>query len=351
MASTKKQITLSCQVDNYRSGWSIVEFLAHRFKYHTRETWEQRVRDGNIAVNHKLVTPDHVVSRDDEVAYTIWHAEPPVDFDYANIYEDEHMLAVGKSGNLPVHACGVFITHTLIARLNDDFSGRMPAGERMNLGHRLDRETSGLVLIGKGKAAARGLSQQFERGEVTKEYVAIVYGHVGQDAFEVDAPIGKIDVRFQYPIDYEYGKANDLATYLPKRAVSTSGKPARTAFEVIDRIEASSATNGLSMTLLRCRPVTGRTNQIRVHLHHAGHPIVGDKIYGLPSELHRELLTDGFTSAVNRHLVLSRHALHCYRLGFRHPITEEPMSLSADIPPDLGALLTAGTGDRSIFND
>jgi len=318
----KKQLTLSCAVDNYRSGWTVVEFLAHRFKYNVVEGWETRVREARVRVNGVAVDPGHVVHRDDSVEYTIDHDEPAVDESYEVLLEDDHILAVAKSGNIPVHACGVYITHTLIARLKRDF------GDSLNLGHRLDRETSGVVVLAKHKKANRVLAERFARGEVEKQYLAVVYGAVDADEFTVDAPIGKIDIRDQYPDEYAYGKANDMATYLPKRAVDMeNGKPARTRFE---RIRSSG-----EFTELRVIPVQGRTNQIRVHLAHAGHPIVGDKIYALSGEVRDEMLRDGLTEQVRAALVLERHALHCESLAFDHPVTGERLSLKAPVPGDM----------------
>jgi 23S rRNA pseudouridine1911/1915/1917 synthase len=320
----KKQLTLTCEVDSYRSGWSIVEFLAHRFPYHTREGWTKRVSDQWVRVNDATVVPEHVVRKSDAVAYTILHAEPPVDDRYDILFEDEHYLAVAKSGNIPVHACGVYIVNTLIARLRADF------GAHVNLVHRLDRETSGVIVLAKHRDANRLLARMFERGEVEKRYLAIVYGSVTPREFTIDEPIGKIDARHQYPVEYEYGKANDLATYLPKRRVAADGKPARTRVEVL-------CDDG-DFTTLRVTPEQGRTNQIRVHLAHIGHPIVGDKIYALSGEVRDEQLREGMTERVRRALVTERQALHCESLAFRHPLTGEAVALRADLPGDLAAL-------------
>ena len=320
----KRSLTLTCEVDSYRSGWSIVDFLAHRFPYHTREGWTTRVHDKWVQVNDCAVDTDHVVRKSDRVAYTILHAEPPVDDRYDVVFEDDHYLAVAKSGNIPVHACGIYIVNTLIARLRADF------GENVNLVHRLDRETSGVVVLAKHKEANRLLARMFERGEVAKRYVAIVHGRVAQDEWTIDAPIGKIDARFQYPVEYAWGKENDLATYLPKRCVDPSGKSARTRVEVIERRGA--------FTTVRVLPEQGRTNQIRVHLAHAGHPIVGDKIYSLSGEVRDEQLREGLTDRVRAALVLARHALHCESLSFTHPLEGARLDLHAPLPDDMSRL-------------
>jgi 23S rRNA pseudouridine1911/1915/1917 synthase len=326
----EKELTLTCTVDSYRSGWTITEFLAHRFKYHTAEGWTRRIRDRWVTVNESKVEPDHRVQKEDVIQYTIWHTEPEVDDSYEILYEDEWLVAVGKSGNIPVHACGVYITHTLIARVKEDY------GCKLNLAHRLDRETSGAVVLCKDRESNRRMAGMFARGEVRKRYVAVVFGLVPEEGFEVDAPIGKMDQRNRYPAQYAHGKANNLATYLPKRAVDQeNGKPAKTKFEVVRR--------GPDFTVLNAIPETGRTNQIRVHLAHAGFPIVGDKIYALQGEVRDEILRDGLTARVKDALVLDRHALHCASLRFTHPMTGEGISIEAPIPADLSPYFAAKT--------
>src|SRR5262249_54844831 len=180
------------------------------------------------------------------------------------------------------------------------------------------------------------LAGMFERGEVEKRYLAIVYGRVGVvgSTALIDAPIAKVDARYQYPLEYEYGKANDRATYLPKRIVAEAGKPARTRIEVI----GVRTYQGRELTTLRVIPEQGRTNQIRVHLAHIGHPIVGDKIYALTGELRDEVLKDGLTPRCRAALILDRHALHCASLHFQHPLTGATLAIHAALPPELAAL-------------
>lgn len=319
--SDKKQLTLTCHVDAFRSGWTIVEFLAHRFPYHTAEGWTKRIGQQWVRVNDAFIEPHQVVQKNDAVAYTIWHAEPPVDDRYDVLFEDDHFLAVSKSGNIPVHACGVYIVATLIARLRADF------GPKVNLAHRLDRETSGVVMLAKHRVANRELARAFERGEVDKRYFAVVYGCVVEREFVIDEPIGKIDVRYQYPVEYEWGKENNLATYLPKQRVAPDGKSARTRVEVVRHHD--------NFTTLRLTPEQGRTNQIRVHLAHIGHPIVGDKTYALSGEVREEQLREGLTPRVRDALVTARHALHCESLTFMHPLEHRSITVRAEVPEDV----------------
>jgi len=336
----KQQLTLTCHVDSYRSGWTIVAFLAHRFPYHTAEGWTKRVEDDWVRVNGESVGIANAVQKNDAVQYTILHAEPPVDDRYEVLFEDEHYLAVSKSGNIPVHACGVYIVNTLIARVRDAY------GPKIHLAHRLDRETSGVVMLARHRAANRLLAGMFERGEVEKRYLAVVYGHMADGNTIIDAPIAKVDARYQYPVEYEYGKANDRATYLPKRVVGEGGKPARTRVEVVSHVTRAAGTEtdiaAREFTILRVTPEQGRTNQIRVHLAHIGHPIVGDKIYALTGDLRDEVLRDGLTDRVRAALVLDRHALHCESLAFTHPLTSQHLTITAPVPDDL-ALFIPGT--------
>jgi 23S rRNA-/tRNA-specific pseudouridylate synthase len=182
-----------------------------------------------------------------------------------------------------------------------------------------------LVLLSKNVPAARQLSGMFARGEVEKLYVAVVHGHVEADAFEVDAPIGKTEDIIPIVGDRETmrGRRTDLREdfprLVPKRIVDLeAGKPARTRFVVTGR--------GPGYSVLDARPLSGRTNQIRVHLHHVGHPLLGDKVYR-------------FASPSCNVPLLRRHALHCRSLRFQHPITAIPMSLTADVPDDLERFL------------
>jgi 23S rRNA pseudouridine1911/1915/1917 synthase len=319
MHTEKDKITLDCKVDSYRSGWTVVEFLSHRFRYHPPDRWTHRVDDGRVTVNGDRVGADHQVNQNDVVSYTIIHNEPEVDFRHDIVYEDNDMMAVSKSGNLPVHACGVYIRNTLITHLRNRY------GNHISLGHRLDRETSGLVLLSKNVPTARALSGMFAKGEVEKSYIAVVHGHVDAEAFEVDAPIGKTEDIIPIVGDRETmrGRRTDLREdfprLVPKRIVDfENGKPARTEFEVRKRAPG--------YTVLDAHPLSGRTNQIRVHLHHVGHPLVGDKVYR-------------FVSSSDNVPILQRHALHCRSLRFEHPVTAAPMSLTADLPDDLEQFL------------
>jgi len=310
MSTEKQKITLTCEVDSYRSGWTIVRFLAHRFKYHTAERWTTRVTGGWVLVNGTRVAPDQTVKKGDAVTYTIFHTEPEVDFRYEVVYEDDYLLAISKSGNIPVHACGVYIRNTLIATLKNVY------GDALNLAHRLDRETSGVTLLTKDPQTARVMGKMFAEGDVEKLYAAVVHGRVERESFVVDAPIGKtLEEVTPRPEELRGSDlADDLPRYVPRRRVDHErGKAAVTRFEVERYLGGC--------TLVRAMPLSGRTNQIRVHLHHVGHPIVGDKVYQ-PAEPNR---FEG---------LIARQALHCRELRFSHPVERRLVRIVAPYPED-----------------
>ena len=327
MCPEKKKITLTCEVDSYRSGWTIVRFLSHRFKYHPPERWTKRVTDGWVLVNGSSVSPDQTVNKGDAVTYTIFHTEPEVDFRYDVIYEDEWLLAISKSGNIPVHACGVYIRNTLIATLKNIY------GENLNLAHRLDRETSGLTLLTKDADTSRAMGRMFADGKVWKLYAAVVHGRVRETSFEVDAPIGKtmepFEARFggENAVESDGDLAEDRPRYVPRRCVDFEhGKKAVTRFEV-ERVIGE-------CTVLRALPLSGRTNQIRVHLDYVGHPIVGDKVYKL-----RSIARAGDAADESEKPLIDRHALHCQELRFIHPVTKNEVQLRAGYPEDMRRLI------------
>jgi len=300
---------LSCSVDPYRDGWALAEFLSHRFRYHPPELWRERLADGAVRVNGEVAGADTVVRKGDRIEYTIWHAEPAVDFRHEVLHEDGALLAVSKSGNLPVHAGGKFIRNTLIAHL------RARYGDELRPAHRLDRETSGVVLLAKTREAARALEVQFRERRVGKEYVAVLRGRLEADLL-VEGAIARRE-----PAEPPYF-----------RVVEAGGKPAATRFRPL---EAGVAAGGDPVTLVAAEPEGGRTNQIRVHAAHAGHPILGDKIYGVPPDLARRFVAEGEWPGLLVAAGAARHLLHCAVLTVEHPDTGAPLRIEAPPPADL----------------
>lgn len=311
-------IRLSKRVDPYHDGWTLLEFLCHRFRYLPRETWVARIHAGWVRVEDAIGIAGTVVRKGDLVEYDMRVVEPAVDFEYEVIHDDGDILVVSKSGNIPVHAGGTYVRNTLIARLREE------RGPDLALAHRLDRETSGLVVLTRTEEAARALALAFARGEVIKTYIAVVHGSPREDAFSIDAPLSRN--RSTFPV------ARTVVDH-------ERGKPSRTVFRVIRRLE--------HYCVLEARPETGRTNQVRVHLESAGHPIVGDKIYGMPLDLLEESLAAPDSERVRRHLVLRRHALHAWRISFKHPRDGSLLALEAPLPADMTDLAEGASGPGS----
>lgn len=301
-----RRYDLACRVDPYRSGWTLLAFLTARFRYHDEARWRERISDDAVRVNGRDASIDTVLAAGDEVSYSFVHTEPAVDPRFTIAHEDADLLAVAKSGNLPVHAGGRFITHTLTAMLRDRVKGPI------HLAHRLDRETSGLVLVARSPEMARALEAIFQAGRVEKRYLALVRGAFPEE-LEAGGAIGRREPR--------------RPPYF--RVVTDGGKPASTRFERV-------AMAG-DVSLVAAMPRTGRTHQIRVHLHHAGYPVIGDKLYGVPAAIAGELAEEGPGPRARVVTGAERHLLHCRALSLPHPRTGTPLALVAPIPDDLEA--------------
>ena len=234
-------------------GKGLLDYLLARFPYHGRERWQAEVAAGRLTLAGRPARASDRVHRGDEIVYQKAHQEPWVDDRIGVLHEDADLLVVDKPAHLPMHADGPFVRATLVHQLRE--RRREP---ELALVHRLDRETSGVCVLARTAAARKGLHEQFERGQVEKAYLAVVRGAVAAD-FEIDAPIG-------------HAEASQIAIRRAAGPTARQARPALTRFAVVAR--------GKHATLLRCEPRTGRTHQIRVHLESAGHPILGDKLYG-----------------------------------------------------------------------
>ncbi len=227
------------------------------------------------------------------------------------VHEDEHMLAVNKPGDLVVHPTASAYHRTLIRILRD----RRP-DQKIDLAHRLDKETSGLILLGKSVPASTALKEQFASRTVEKAYYAIVVGVPERDEWVVDAPLRLVP---------------DSVTNVLMEVGGAGAAVAMTEVTVLSR--------GLQASLVEARPKTGRQHQIRVHLMHAGFPIIGDKLYLGDEETFIAVIRDELdrdtVSGIVGHW---RQALHAQRATFDHPVTGERVTLQAPLPGDMVAL-------------
>lgn len=221
------------------------------------------------------------------------------------VYEDADLLVVDKPAGLTVHPAPGHARHTLVNALLAHCSDLSGVGGVLRPGivHRLDKDTSGLLFVAKNDRAHAGLSRQLKERSVEKAYLALVRGRLEQAEGVIEGAIGR-DPRNRR-----------------RMAVVEGGRPARTAYRVREYLDG--------MTLVEVMPSTGRTHQIRVHFAAAGHPIVGDALYGKPSDL------------------IGRQFLHAYRLAFRHPADGRAIELESPLPADLEqALRRAREGRR-----
>jgi 23S rRNA pseudouridine1911/1915/1917 synthase len=211
---------------------------------------------------------------------------------FSIIHEDADLLVVHKPADLVCHPTKGDEYSSLISRARI----YLKAESEPHLVNRLDRETSGLVVIAKNSATAGELGKIWESRAVQKEYLAIVHGHVAAEQGMIDAPLGK----------------DEASIVAIKDCVRADGTPAQTEFFVEKRFARSDA----KFTLLHLLPRSGRKHQIRIHLQHLGHPIVGDKIYGGDSDLYLALVEGRLTEEQRERLILPSHALHAGRLQF-----------------------------------
>ena len=280
-------------------------FLAEHLTQFSRSRIQQLIRDGAITVNREIARPSDTIRLGD----TIQVVEPPVKqietepeaIPLDIIFEDSDLIVINKPAGLVVHPGAGHREHTLVNALLHHSPGLSQIGgkERPGIVHRLDKETSGCLVVAKNDIAHRALSDQFASRSVDKIYLALVSGKLGKTAGSIEEKIGRHPVHRQ------------------KMSVdSRRGRVAKTEYRVVSA--------GDEMSLVECCLHSGRTHQIRVHMHHIGHPVIGDKIYG--------------SKTANKY---GRHMLHAWRLGFRHPRSGEWKEFKAAVPDDFEESATA----------
>ena len=237
------------------------------------------------------------------------------------IAETGDFLVVDKPPFLEAHPSKPNGRVTLWDGLRELLAFELANGGQVSLINRLDRETSGLTLVAKHRDAARALHMEMQACHFRKEYLAIVWGWPAQEEFEIDAPI------------LRQGAQGPSRIYL-KQAVHPAGAAARTRFRVEQRFTGATS-QGARFALVRAFPETGRMHQIRVHLAHAGCPVVGDKIYGPDEGCYLEFIDTGWTPALAERLLLPRHALHSTALH----LPARGLSWHSALAPDLAAWL------------
>ncbi len=270
-------------------------------------------RPGRKLLDHSLV----IVIVPEELRIQLDPASNgPVDI----VFEDEYLVAVNKPAGLVVHPSGRHLSDTLIQRLHSHYA-RAGSPLPVKLCHRLDRETSGLLLAAKDAESHAAVRARFEALQVEKRYLAVVHG--------IPEPAeGKIEL--------DLGPSHTSAVRL-KIAVQAGGWSARTDYKLLEHGRLITGTPG---ALVACTPHTGRQHQIRVHLGAIGHPLVGDKLYGDDEERFIRASNEALTDEDEEALILAHHALHNERLRLEHPRTGKTLDLRAPLPRDVQGLLS-----------
>jgi 23S rRNA pseudouridine1911/1915/1917 synthase len=305
-------IELDIVVPQECGGWRLDHFLKRRIGRLSRTRIQSIIREQIFFSDGRTVRPAAAVRAGETILLRRpAPIEPEVPRHFEILYQDESVLVIDKPAGLPMHTTAKFWRNTLTALLRERYPD-----ESMEVAHRIDRETSGVLVIARGREVASFLTQAFARRAVQKTYLALVKGHP-PDAGKIDQPIKLLDTKSHVMM----GPAPD-------------GLPAVTGFRVVRRFAEHA--------LVEAHPETGRQHQIRVHLQSLGHPIVGDKLYGASEALFMRACDEGVTPELLEAFDgLARHALHAHRLTFPHPKTRQPVTVESPLPADLRDYIAA----------
>jgi 23S rRNA pseudouridine1911/1915/1917 synthase len=302
-------------VASEQSGLRLDLFLTGREIGLSRARIQRAVEEGRVQVNGRPVRAGRKLKTGDVVVIVLPASRPsgvlPEAIPLKILYEDASLLVIDKPAGMVVHPAPGHAGGTLVNALLHhcrDLSG-IGGVLRPGIVHRLDKETSGLLVVAKSDEAHRGLAGQFKRHEVRKTYLALVYGEPKTDGGRIEAAVGR------HPTD--------------RKRMSTKGRRGRSAVTVWRIRERYGVA-----ALLEVDIETGRTHQIRVHLTDLGHSVVGDRVYGGAGRIR----TVGDPAARARMKALDRQALHAWRLAFTHPVTGEKMKFSSPLPEDVAGL-------------
>ncbi len=303
-------------------GMRLDQFLRRKLVWRSRNSIQSVIREKRIRVNGCWLKPGRRVYDGDRVVIhlppvdpaDVKHDEIPLRF----LYEDEHIAVLDKQPGIIVHPVSNQLYNTLINAIHYHYQIRLGLKHvRPRLAHRLDRDTSGVLLVSKDKSNRRTLQDTFESHRVRKHYFAFVRGRVEADAGEIDAPLAQT----RRPLGGV------------RMVVRDDGLPSLTRFEVLERFEEA--------TYIKLEPHTGRTHQLRAHMAHLGHPMFCDAVYG------RET---GVRLPGDREPMLKRQALHSCSLRFPHPVTDEPMHIESPLPDDIARAVDAARAGQDFVS-
>lgn len=316
-----KYETTVYHIKKEHSGTRLDRFLLHATEAMSRTYLQRLIRDGDVTVNDKVAKqPSYLLRDGDRVCLTLPPPRPldtvaPESIPLDILHEDSHLIVLNKPAGMLVHPANGVNVGTLVNALLahcTDLSG-IGGVERPGIVHRLDKGTSGVLVVAKTDVVHRGLSAQFERHSITRQYVAVVCGAPTETGGTIDARI-----------------ARSRRDRRRMTTVKTGGRHAVTHYAVLERYP--------QFAFVQLTLETGRLHQIRVHLQGIGHPVVGDAVYGGE----QRALNDADTPELKQRLSqLKRQALHARLLGFEHPATGKHLTFSAEMPPDMQCLVEA----------
>jgi 23S rRNA pseudouridine1911/1915/1917 synthase len=333
VAAEQEASILTFRVAAKDAGARLDAYLAARIDDWSRARIHRLIEDGDVLINGRTAKPSYKLRDNDEIEAELTPSAQsqftPEDIPIEVVYEDDEIIVVNKPAGLIVHPAAGIAGGTLVNALayrfhqlrNADFGLRnektasnpqseirIPQYPRPGIVHRLDRDTSGLIVVAKTEAAHENLADQFRAREVFKSYVALVHGSVAEENGSIDQPIAR-DPRNR-----------------TRMAVVRGGRPSLSLYRVRQRFER--------FTLLDVEIKTGRTHQIRVHLQWLKHPVVGDAVYGDGRD--KTVMDVRLRARISS---LNRQFLHAEQLGFRHPRTNDALRLTAPLPAELAKLL------------
>lgn len=312
------------EIRTKQDGKRIDAYLAARFTDFSRAVIQKMIDAGGVSVNGEVVTRASIRVRTGDlirIHLPEIRTGPPAaeDIPIRVVYEDEALVVIDKDPGIIVHPAKGNWSGTVVNALQFHFEKLSTVGgeERPGVVHRLDKDTTGLLLVAKDDRAHKALAMQFETRAVKKEYLALAYGEPDRDSDRIDQPIG------MHPVHREK---------MAIRRIEDGARAAVSFYEVVERFRGYS--------LIRVKPETGRTHQIRVHLAHIGHPIVADKMYAGRDRLTLGDLI-GADAPDSDQVLISRQALHAHRLSLTHPLTGQRLDLESPLPADMAGTLAA----------
>ena len=311
------------EVDPGQSQLRIDKFLMMRIENASRNKIQQAAAAGSILVNDKIVKQNYKVRPNDII--TIVLSEPPRDTEIIAedipvdiVYEDDHIMLINKAAGMVVHPAYGNFTGTLVNALT--FYLRKTSGNeeaKPYLVHRIDKDTSGIMLVAKNELAQTKLAKEFFDHTISRKYIALVWGDTEEDEGSITGHIGR-------------SKSNrKIMTVYPEGEV---GKHAITHWKVIKRLGY--------ITMIECTLETGRTHQIRAHMKYIKHPLFNDAAYGGDAILKGTTFTRYRQFIKNCFVILPRQALHAKSLGLKHPATGEYMFFDSELPPDMDEVIS-----------